>query len=53
MCTHILEIAERLCDTVAIIHEGRIVEQGRLEEISQGGDLEEVFLRAVESGAVA
>jgi len=53
MCTHLLEIAERLCDTVAIIHEGRIVKQGRLEEISQGGDLEEVFLRAVGGGAVA
>jgi ABC-2 type transport system ATP-binding protein len=53
MCTHILEIAERLCDTVAVIHQGRIVEQGRLAEISRGGDLEEVFLRAVEGGAVA
>ncbi len=53
MCTHILEIAERLCDTVAVIHLGRIVEQGRLAEISRGGDLEEVFLRAVEGGAVA
>jgi len=53
MCTHILEIAERLCDTIAVIHRGRIVEQGRLAEISQGGDLEEVFLRAVEGGAVA
>lgn len=53
MCTHILEIAGRLCDTIAVIHEGRIVEQGRLDEISRGGDLEEVFLRAVEGGAVA
>ncbi len=53
MCTHILEIAERLCDTVAVIHRGRIVEQGRLSEVSRGGDLEEVFLRAVEDGAVA
>jgi ABC-2 type transport system ATP-binding protein len=53
MCTHILEIAERLCDTVAFIHEGRIVEQGRLEEVSRGGALEDVFLRAVEGGAVA
>ena len=53
MCTHILEIAEKLCDTIAVIHEGIIVKQGRLKEISQGVDLEEVFLRAVESGAVA
>jgi len=53
MCTHILEIAERLCDAVAVIHQGRMVEQGRLSEVSQGGGLEEVFLRAVEGGAVA
>jgi ABC-2 type transport system ATP-binding protein len=53
MCTHILEIAERLCDTVAVIHRGRVVEQGKLSEVSRGGGLEEVFLRAVESGAIA
>jgi len=53
MCTHILEIAERLCETVAVIHRGRVVEQGRLAEVSRGGGLEEVFLRAVEGEAVA
>jgi ABC-2 type transport system ATP-binding protein len=53
MCTHILEIAERLCDNVAFIHRGRIVEQGRLSEVRHGGSLEDVFLRAVEGAQVA
>jgi len=53
MCTHILEIAERLCDNVAFIHRGRIVEQGRLSDVRHGGSLEDVFLRAVEAGRVA
>lgn len=51
MCSHILEIAERLCDSIAIINRGRIVEQGRLAEM--GGRLEDVFLRAVEANQVA
>jgi ABC-2 type transport system ATP-binding protein len=51
MCSHILEIAERLCDSVAIINRGRIVEQGHLAEM--GGHLEDVFLRAVEASQVA
>jgi ABC-2 type transport system ATP-binding protein len=53
MCTHILEIAERLCDNVAFIHRGRIVEHGRLSEVRHGGSLEDVFLRAVEGAQVA
>jgi len=51
MCSHLLEIAERLCDSVAIINRGRIVEQGRLGDL--GGRLEDVFLRAVEASQVA
>ena len=50
MCSHILEIAERLCDCIAIINRGRIVEQGRLAEM--GGRLEDVFLKATELGQV-
>lgn len=53
MCTHILEIAERLCDSVAFIHRGRIIKQGRLSDVSGDGNLEDVFLSAVEGGAVA
>lgn len=45
--THILEIAERLCDRVAIINQGKIIAQGTLEELRAGSNtlsLEEIFL---------
>lgn len=50
LTTHILEIAERMCDRVAIIQEGRVIALGTLDELRQrGGDtgatLEEIFLR--------
>lgn len=48
MCTHILEIAEKLCKTVAIINKGSIVAEGKMEEIIRGGEsLHEAFLRHV------
>jgi ABC-2 type transport system ATP-binding protein len=45
--THILEVAEKLCDRVAIIKKGRIIACGTLEELRQGQageSLEEIFL---------
>ena len=50
MCSHILEIVEKLCTRVAVIHKGRIVEQGTLDEIRQkeGEGLEAIFMRLVE-----
>lgn len=52
MCTHILEIAEKLCTRMAIIHRGRIVALGTLDEIRSRADerLEDVFLRLVSEG---
>src|ERR1700733_2359896 len=55
LTSHVLEIVERLCSHVAIIHKGRLVAQGSLEELRAGtaGDdghktsLEEVFLSIV------
>jgi len=47
MCTHILEIAEKLCDRVGIMISGRMIAQGTLEELKAPkgeGSLEEVFL---------
>jgi ABC-2 type transport system ATP-binding protein len=46
MSTHILEIAERMCDRVFIINRGAIVAAGTLEELRAGGDasLEDIFL---------
>jgi len=50
MCSHILEMVEKLCTRVAVIHQGRIVAQGTLEEIRsrEGERLEDVFMRLVE-----
>lgn len=48
LCTHILEIAERLCDRVAIVYRGRVVAHGTLEELrATNGQrtLEEIFLQ--------
>jgi len=55
MCSHILEMVEKLCTRVAVINQGRIVAQGTLEEIRsrQGERLEDVFMRLVEGGAGA
>jgi ABC-2 type transport system ATP-binding protein len=51
MCSHLLEIAERLCSKAAIISEGRIVKSGTMAEIVKGEKtLEEVFLKLVSRG---
>ena len=42
--THVLEIAEKLCNKVAIIKDGKLVAQGLMEDITKNKDLEEVFL---------
>ena len=54
MCTHILEIADRLCDTIAVISDGRIMSHGTLDEIriNEDENLEDIFLRVVEQPAV-
>ena len=51
MCTHILEIAERLCTRVAVIDRGRIVGEGTLDQVRrwEGEALEDVFMRLVEA----
>jgi ABC-2 type transport system ATP-binding protein len=48
LTSHVLEVVERLCDRVAIIHQGRIAADGTLEELRAGSEsLEDVFVRAV------
>ncbi|HPO16099.1 MAG TPA: ABC transporter ATP-binding protein [Candidatus Hydrogenedentes bacterium] len=47
LTSHILEIVERLCSHVGIIHKGRLVKQGRLNELASGGSLEDLFVSAV------
>ena len=42
--THVLEVAEKLCDKVAIIKQGRLIKAGTMEEVKGDDTLEEVFL---------
>ena len=42
--THVLEVAEKLCDQVAIIKQGRLVVSGSMEEVKGDTSLESVFL---------
>ena len=42
--THVLEVAEKLCDRVGIIRRGRLIAEGTPEEIGGGRTLEEVFM---------
>ncbi len=42
--THVLEVAEKLCDKVAIIKSGRLIRSGTMEEVKGDASLEEVFL---------
>jgi len=48
LTSHVLEVVERLCDSAAIINKGRIVAEGRMEELRGGSEtLEDVFVRTV------
>ena len=42
--THVLEVAEKLCDKVAIIKSGRLIRSGTMEEVKGDDSLEDVFL---------
>lgn len=54
LSTHTLEVAEAICDRVAIINEGRIATMGTVDELKElhtqgGGNLEDVFLELIGS----
>lgn len=46
--THVLDVAEKLCNKVAIIKKGKIIASGTMEELTDGQSLEEVFLEVVD-----
>ncbi len=52
LTSHILEIVERVADHVGIIDRGRLVAQGRLDEVTAGRTLEDAFIALVGAGAV-
>ena len=45
--THVLDVAEKLCNKVAIIKEGKIIQEGTMEDLVGDKSLEEVFLQGV------
>ncbi len=48
LCSHILEIAERLCNKLAIVNLGRVAVQGRKDDlVKEDDDLERLFLRVI------
>ena len=49
--THVLEVAEKLCDKVAIIKGGRLVVSGTMEEVKGQDSLEDVFLELEDDNA--
>ena len=46
--THVLEVAEKLCDKVAIIKQGKLIRAGTMEEVKGDDSLEDVFLELEE-----
>ena len=49
--THVLEVAEKLCDKVAIIKQGRLVASGEMESVKGDASLEDVFLELEDENA--
>ena len=52
--THVMSEAEKLCDTIGIIHDGKLLTEGTLAQHRQRTgltDLEDIFVRSVEGGA--
>lgn len=46
--THVLEVAEKLCDKIAIIKDGKLIKAGTMDEVTGDTSLENVFLELVE-----
>ena len=47
--THVLDVAEKLCDTVSIINSGKLIISGTMEEIKGKHSLEDIFMEVVEN----
>ena len=50
--THVLEVAQKLCDSVVIIKDGKLVRTGSMEEVTGDSSLEDVFLELEKPDAV-
>lgn len=48
--THVLDTAEKLCNKIAIIKEGRLITEGRTEDVKGENSLEDVFMELIDHG---
>ncbi len=48
--SHVMETVERLCDRVAVMHLGRLVDNGTIDEVCRGRRLEDAFVELVGAG---
>ena len=51
--THVLDVAEKLCDKVAIIRAGKLIKNGTMDEVKGDDSLEEVFLELADNAGDA
>lgn len=49
--THVLEVAEKLCDKIAVIKNGKLIRSGTMDEVTGDSSLEAVFLELEENKA--
>ena len=47
--THVLEVAEKLCNRVAIIKDGKFVAQGNTDEVRGNSSLEDIFMGLIDN----
>ena len=47
--THVLEVAEKLCNRVAIIKDGKIVAEGNTDEVRGNSSLEDIFMGLIDN----
>jgi ABC-2 type transport system ATP-binding protein len=47
LTSHVLEVVERLCDRIGIINDGKLIAEGRLEDLRGDETLEDAFVRAI------
>jgi ABC-2 type transport system ATP-binding protein len=52
LSTHVMDIVERVCDHVGVIHRGRLVASGAIDDLRDGRRLEDAFIDVVGASEV-
>lgn len=48
--THVLDVAQKLCNKIAMIHHGKIAINGEMEQLVKEQSLEDLFMEVLENG---